>query len=279
MLKLMYITNNPNVALIAEKAGVDRIWIDLETLGKEERQKNYDSVKSHHTVDDIKKIAPLLTTSEMLVRIDPWNKNSEKQIDDVIEAGAQIVMLPYWKSVEEVRKFVHAIKGRAKTMLLLETKEAVECLDDVLEVSGIDEIHLGLNDLHLSYGLTFMFELYPNGMIESITQKIKAKNIPFGIGGMGRFNAGLLPKPEDVIIEHYRLGSNAIILSRSFCNYQKIVDVTEVYRVLSDGVDKIRKIEKCCESLTDEDFVENKRRLDRDTISVVKEIKEKNSNT
>ena len=32
-LKLMYITNSVDVALIAEKYGVDRIWIDLETLG------------------------------------------------------------------------------------------------------------------------------------------------------------------------------------------------------------------------------------------------------
>ena len=230
-------------------------------------------------MDDIKKIAPLLKNSEMLVRIDPWNKNSEKQIDDVIEAGAQIVMLPYWKSVEEVRKFVHAIKGRTKTMLLLETKEAVECLDDVLEVSGIDEIHLGLNDLHLSYGLTFMFELYPNGMVESITQKIKAKNIPFGIGGMGRFDAGLLPKPEDVIIEHYRLGSNGIILSRSFCNYQKIGDFKEVDDILSSGVGRIREVEKNCESLTNEEFVANKMRLDNDTILAVKEIKEKKNNS
>ena len=33
-LKLMYITNNSDVALIAEKYGVDRIWIDLETWEK-----------------------------------------------------------------------------------------------------------------------------------------------------------------------------------------------------------------------------------------------------
>ena len=38
MLTLMYITNNPDVALIAQKYGVDRIWIDLEYKGKEERQ-------------------------------------------------------------------------------------------------------------------------------------------------------------------------------------------------------------------------------------------------
>mgnify|MGYP002235666245 CR=1 FL=1 len=35
-------------------------------------------------------------------------------------------------------------------MLLLETEEARLCLDDVLKLKGIDEIHIGLNDLHLS---------------------------------------------------------------------------------------------------------------------------------
>ena len=59
-LKLMYITNNPKVALIAQKYGVSRIWIDLETFGKEERQKGINSVKSHHSLNDIKVIAPLL---------------------------------------------------------------------------------------------------------------------------------------------------------------------------------------------------------------------------
>ena len=57
MLKLMYITNNPSIALIAQKHGVDRIWIDLETLGKEERQKNINSVKSHHSIKDIEIIS------------------------------------------------------------------------------------------------------------------------------------------------------------------------------------------------------------------------------
>ena len=34
MLKLMYITNDPAVAKIAADAGVDRIFIDMEVLGK-----------------------------------------------------------------------------------------------------------------------------------------------------------------------------------------------------------------------------------------------------
>ena len=150
-LKLMYITNRSDVALIAEKYGVDRIWIDLETLGKEERQKGMNTVKSNHTVDDVRRIKPLLSTSEMLVRVNPWNENSEKEIEDVVSAGADIIMLPMWKSAAEVTKFLSVVDGRCKTTLLLETKEAVECLDEVLENGGMDEIHIGLNDLHLSY--------------------------------------------------------------------------------------------------------------------------------
>ena len=135
-LKLMYITNNPKIAQIAERYGVDRVWVDLETLGKEKRQKNMNTVKSQHTVNDIVAIKPLLRNSEMLVRVNPWNAGSVREIDAVIAAGADIIMLPYWKSAEEVDKFIKAVDGRCKTTLLLETKEAVECVDTILKNGG-----------------------------------------------------------------------------------------------------------------------------------------------
>lgn len=53
MLKLMYITNDPAVARIAADAGVDRIFIDMEVLGKAERQGGMDTVQSHHVPEDI----------------------------------------------------------------------------------------------------------------------------------------------------------------------------------------------------------------------------------
>ena len=40
-LKLMYITNKPEVAKIAQNAGVDRIFVDLEIIGKEEKNGCY----------------------------------------------------------------------------------------------------------------------------------------------------------------------------------------------------------------------------------------------
>ena len=44
----------------------------------------------------------------------------------------------------------------------------MDCIDEVLSNGGFDEIHIGLNDLHLSYGLTFMFELLSNGLVEML---------------------------------------------------------------------------------------------------------------
>ena len=130
----MYITNEPDVAQIAERAGVDRIFIDLETIGKEERQHNMDTVKSFHRIRDIGQIKPRLTKAELLVRINKIHPGSAEEIDEVIRQGADIVMLPYFKSVEEVKIFLDAAAGRVKTNLLVETPEAVEHLDQILDI-------------------------------------------------------------------------------------------------------------------------------------------------
>ncbi len=266
-LTVFYITNNLEIALIAEKAGVDRIWVDLETLGKEERQHGINSVKSHHTIHDIEVIAPKLTEAEMLVRVNPWNENSPQEIDQVIKAGAQIVMLPMWKSVEEVKAFINAVGGRAKTTLLLETKEAEQCLDEVLKLDGIDEIHIGLNDLHLSYGLTFMFELLTNGTVERIADKIKAKGIPYGFGGISHLGDGMIPA-EMIITEHYRLGSTRAILSRGFCDQAKPLD--EIRITFEKNMNELREFERRIDASR---FVENKQELAKRVQKVVEKMK------
>ena len=256
MLTLMYITNNPDVALIAQKYGVDRIWIDLEYKGKEERQKGLNSVKSKHTVQDIKNIAPLITTSKLLVRINPWDNDSVAEIEAVISAGADMIMLPMWKSVSEVISFLNAVKGRVPVILLLETKEAVNCLDEVLQLSGIDEIHIGLNDLHLSYGYKFMFEPLADGLVESIINKISASGIPYGFGGIARIGEGMLPA-ESIIMEHYRLKSSMVILSRSFCNAEATNDKSEIEKIFSVNLKKLRQFENSISDDNHEHFNQN----------------------
>lgn len=253
MLKLMYITNRPEIARIAETAGTDRIFVDMEFIGKDERQKGLDTVKSHHTAEDVAVIKAAVETAEVMVRVNPIHESlpdypaSAEEIDAVIEAGADIVMLPFFKTVREVRTFLQMVDGRAGTMLLLETPEAVDCLDEILELPGIDEIHIGLNDLSLGYGRKFMFELLADGTVEQLCFRIRQKGIPYGFGGIAAPGNGMLPS-EYIIKEHYRLGSGCVILSRSFCDVQKVRDLGTINSMFLEGIRKIRALEEECEN-------------------------------
>ncbi len=251
VLKLMYITNNPEVARIAENAGVDRIFVDMEYIGKAARQGGMDTVQSHHTYEDIQNIRSAVSKAEVLVRCNPIHnaseiyESSEAEIEQIICAGADVVMLPYFKTAEEVRRFIRIVDGRAKTMLLIETPEAVEHIDEILEIEGIDECHIGLNDLSLGYGKQFMFELLADGTVEYLCGKLKKKGLLYGFGGIASLGKGALPA-EHIIAEHYRLGSTCAILSRSFCNTQIITDMDEVDKVFKQGLKEIRAFEASC---------------------------------
>lgn len=242
MLELMYITNDPDIARIAQNSGVNRIFIDMEYIGKDKRQGGMDTVKNHHTVEDVRRMKSVLTSAKLLVRVNPLHDASEQEINDVIDAGADIIMLPMWKTAEDVQKFVRLVNGRAKTMPLLENKEAAECLDDVLKLGGIDEIHIGLNDLHLSLGKKFLFELLADGTVEKLTAKLSDSGIPYGFGGIGKIGEGLLPA-EYIAAEHYRLGSSMVILSRAFCNTNFCKDKKEIENIFIDGMRKLRSFE------------------------------------
>lgn len=241
-LKLMYITNKENIAKIAENSGVDWIFVDLEINGKHERQGHLDTVISRHDIDDVKKIKKFLASSKLLVRVNPLNEFSKQEIDRVINDGADIVMLPFFRTKEEVETFIFTVNGRAKTCLLLETPDAVENIDSILEVGGIDYIHIGLNDLHIGYNKRFMFELLVDGTVEKLCNKIRQTGIPYGFGGIAQLGHGTLPA-EYIIAEHHRLGSSMVILSRSFCNANTMNDSEQIVEVFENGVRRIKNYE------------------------------------
>lgn len=249
MLNLMYITNKPAVAEIAEQAGVDWIFLDMEFIGKDARQGGLDTVQNHHTVKDVANIKAAVKKAKVLVRVNPIHEalpdypSSKDEIDATIKAGADIVMLPFFKTAEEVKQFISYVDGRAKTLLLMETVEAANLVDEILEVPGIDMIHLGLNDMHLELGMKFMFELLANGTVEKLGNKIKAKGIPFGFGGIATLDGGALPGSM-VLKEHVRLGSSMVIVSRSFCNTDVVTDLDEVKRIFDTGILGLRTLEK-----------------------------------
>lgn len=282
-LKLMYITNNPDVAKIAEDAGVDWIFVDMEYIGKDDRQGGLDTVQNHHTIEDIKTIKSSLNKAKVLVRVNPIHGvqkdgyfDSETEIDKAIEAGADIIMLPFFHSVKEVQDFVSFInRGNlkhdrdVKTCLLLETPEAAILLDEILNVKGIDMIHIGLNDLHLAMGMKFMFQLLTDGIVEQLAQKIKSKNIPFGFGGIASLHSGSLPGSY-VLKEHYRLGSSMVIVGRSFCNTNVIKDLNQIKSIFDAGIAEIRELEAEAQKAVDY-FSNNHIAVEKAVAQIVKD--------
>lgn len=272
MMKLMYITPEPEIAKAAQTAGVDWIFVDLETLGKHDRQGHLDTVISRHTIDDVKAVRSVLSNSQLLVRTNPLHNGSVSEIDSVIAAGADIVMLPFFTTADEVIKFLSIVDGRAQTCLLLETPEAVDNLADVVELSGIDYVHIGLNDLHLGYDLDFMFEPLINGTVDHIASMLRQSGVEFGFGGIARLGEGTLAA-ERILAEHRRVGSNMVILSRSFLNTTDSAGPQDLEILFRREVQRIRHYEAFLQDQTEGFFVENRVATAQTANRIVQDIR------
>lgn len=273
-LKLLYITNHAKMAKIAEVSGVDYVMVDLEILGKVERQCNRNSVISRHTLEDVKRIRSALTRAKLLVRVNPIYERSREEIDQVIAAGADIVMLPYFKTPQEVEAFLGYVDCRAATCLLWETVEAVDNIEEILALKGIGMIHIGLNDLHISRGMKFMFELLSDGSVEVLCRRFRAAGIPYGFGGIARIGLGDLPA-EYIIGEHVRLGSGMVILSRSFFSLRAGDAMATCMEEFQEGVESIRAYEKILETKDSAFFEENRKNIQNIVAAIVGKIRER----
>lgn len=253
--KLMILCDDPISATDAQNAGIDRVFYDLEYIGKAERQHGRNTVKSNNSIDNIPVIRKVVTTSELLVRTNPIHAYSQAEVDKAVAYGADVLMLPMVMDHHDVEQYVAMVGGRAKVCIMIETAAAMARLDKILAVKGVDEIFVGLNDLHITMGLTFMFELLSGGLVEYIAEKCNKAGIPFGFGGIARIGEGDLPS-DYILGEHVRLGSQSVILSRTFKGLVG-VDANAHAINLKEEVDKVRAKMAQISQWNSDDYKEN----------------------
>lgn len=217
MLDLIQITNDPAFARRCDALDGMRLWVDLERLGKVERQAGRNTFISTHQMDDVGRIKSVLTRSRLMVRVNPLHSGTASEVDAVLTQGADLLMLPMFTSADELGQFSTIVAGRVPIVPLLETAAALESVEAWAGTAGLEEIYVGLNDLHLSLRMSFMFEPLARGMIERVARAARSHGLRFGFGGIARLEEGLLPG-RDVLAEHLRLGSSSVILSRTFHN-------------------------------------------------------------
>jgi hypothetical protein len=266
-MNLFFITNSVQLAQFAVEQGADRIFVDLESLGKNERQGHLDTLISSHSVADVAAVRKVVPSGRLMVRINPINEGTVDEVEDVIDAGADIIMLPMFRTPREVELFVAAVNGRARTMLLVETVGAMESLHECVTVRGVDEVHIGLNDLHLELRKRFMFELLADGTVDRMAQVLNDALVPFGIGGVARAGEGLLPA-ELILAEHARLGSTAAILSRTFHRRAETVEDIRAQMDFAAEVARLRQAYEHHLNASQDDLL----RAHRDVSAIVASI-------
>jgi citrate lyase beta subunit len=219
MIDLLAITNLPELAARCDQLPCMRVFVDLERNGKAARQKGHDTFISTHHLDDVGRIKAVLKKTKLMVRVNPYQKDApaacKAEVDAVLSQGADMVMLPMFTSALELHAFADIVAGRLPMVPLLETAGALQTLDSWIDTPGIHEVFVGLNDLHLSLGCSFMFEPLLMGHVDRIAAACKSRGLRFGFGGIARMDEGVLPG-RDVLAEHVRMGSQAVILSRTF---------------------------------------------------------------
>lgn len=269
-LNLMILCDDAESAIKAQEAGVDRIFFDMEYVGKAERQHGRNAVLSHNSIENIPSIRKVLDKSELLVRTNPIGAYTEMEVDKAIDYGADVLMLPMVMDQHDAETFVKYVNGRAKVCIMIETAAAMARLDKILAISGVNELFIGLNDLHISMGLIFMFELLNDGLIEYIADKCNKVGMPFGFGGIARIGEGMLPS-DNILGEHVRLGSQSVILSRTF---KGVIDVDANARPidLKEEVQKVRERLNVIDTWTPAEHIENRKKIDGAVDAVIAKI-------
>jgi 4-hydroxy-2-oxoheptanedioate aldolase len=163
----------PWLTEVIGKFGFDVIWLDME-------HRSFD-----YSVIDPISLACRATGMDLMVRVLKTGYSSPMRC---LEFGANGLMVPHIRSVEEARQWVewsrfppigrrgfdgagvdadymladplaHMRYGNEETFLALqiEDREAVECVEEIAALPGVDLLFIGPADLTISYGVPFQF--------------------------------------------------------------------------------------------------------------------------
>lgn len=213
---LTHFTDDPDLAAVLDAAGVDRIGVDLEQLGKAKRQEGANSWISQHKLSSLAVLRPRLARAKLLARINPWNTASPAEIEEVLGLGAEVVMLPFFKTLHDIESVLRAIDGRALLVPLVETVAGLDLLEGIRDL-GLREIHFGLTDLRLEMGYPAFVPVFEDPRFEAAVARAGAIGLRYAIAGVARPGDERLPiDPEIVYRQMRRLRARGALVSRSF---------------------------------------------------------------
>jgi len=230
------IVNSIEEILQAIQCGIDLLMVDLETIGKRERQIAW---KTHLSDSDGISILECLdrdTVTELIVRTEPYFDNYGEHVRLLYNLGVRKFMLPYFSDAQTVGLMLHEIPRDCHVVLLFETIKSVMRFEEILELVGQRNfaVHVGLNDLSITLDVREnMFEPLLSGVLDYFCETMVNRKIDFGIGGIAQlgFNHGLY-SPEFLLNTYKSKGANWVILNRAFKQWMATRESQEIINMV-----------------------------------------------
>jgi 2-keto-3-deoxy-L-rhamnonate aldolase RhmA len=211
-LELFLFTTDLTCALQAQEAGIDSVIVDWEWRGKQHRQAGYSTEINADTPEDVAALAARLRIP-VTVRVDRLQENTASDVEIALDHGAGAIMLPMAEQASDVKRFARLVRGRARTIIQIETESLVRQCDALRSVDW-DCAYIGLNDLMVSRGTRWIWEPLADGTVERIFDILGDRALGFGgvtVVGGGR------PLPfVELLREMARLGCRLSFLRRTF---------------------------------------------------------------
>lgn len=207
-------TAQPRIAAAAIGAGFDAVVVDLECRGKEGRQKGADTEINRFTADDVA-ACRAATAGRLVCRINAVGEWSAAEIAEVLDAGADELLVPMVRAPAQIEIVLGMVDGRVPVGALIETVEAVEVAADIASM-GLSRIYLGLNDLAIARRTPNIFSALVDGTAERVAEAVVGAGVSFGLAGLTLPDRGH-PVPCSLLIaEMDRLGCAHGFMRRSF---------------------------------------------------------------
>ena len=205
-------------------SGLSSFLIDLEILGKDLRQLGFNTEIRPGTLEDLRAIAAQ-SAAKVWCRLNRFGSHTPEEVNLVLAAGADVVMLPMITTISEVATFIDLVGQRCEIGLMIETLDGVRLAPKLSRLS-IDYVFFGLNDFAISRGGGSIFQALLDGSVEKVRQAIP--DIRFGVGGLTDLRQGH-PIPSFRLLEEInRLGCDFTFLRRSFRKDSESVPASEI---------------------------------------------------
>lgn len=238
--RLTLVTRDPVWAAAGAKAGIEFVGVDIERLGKAERQRHIKNARINdhelHHLEDVAKVAPGVP---LFARLNPLHANTEAEIEEALRRGVSALMLPQFRNAAPLHEFFGMVAGRTRVIPLLEDVAAMDHLDEILTLCVNDELMFGINDFSRSLGLGHPMRMALHPDMAEVARAAKARGVPFGWGGIASPDPrpDLPIQPDDLLARYIDLDSDAAWLARSLVDHSRPEHLPETVAKIRDRVD------------------------------------------